>query len=65
MEEIKSVPFSWDDNFSEDAIETMKNLKSDIGYCAYQDVMMALAKLKILEEQGCKVGERHEMEVVF
>lgn len=61
MEVIKSVPFSWDDNFSEDAIETMKSLKSDIGYCAYQDIMMALAKLKILEEQGCKVGGRHEL----
>ena len=52
--EIKSMPFSWNDNFSEEALEVaLKDFQE------FQDdlIGMALAKLDILEKQGCKVVE--------
>lgn len=51
--EIKSVPFSWNDNFSEVALEDFQQIQK----VTCQSIGMALAKLEILEKQGCKVDE--------
>lgn len=55
--EIKSVPFSWNDNFSEEALEDFQQIQKDLPYLTCQSIGMALAKLEMLEKQGCKVGE--------
>ena len=54
---IKSIPFSWNDNFSEVALEDFEMIQKDLPYGICQSIGMALAKLKLLEEQGCKVEE--------
>ena len=48
-------PFSWNENLSEIALEDFSMIQSSLTYCACQSIGMALAKLKLLEEQGCKV----------
>ena len=53
--EIKSLPFSWNDNFSEVAIEDFQQIQKDLPYLTCQSIGMALAKLELLEKQGCKV----------
>ena len=53
--EIKSVPFSWDDNLSEVALEDFQLIQKDLPYLTCQSIGMALAKLELLEKQGCKV----------
>lgn len=55
--EIKSLPFSWDDNFSEVAIEDYRQIQKDLPYGVCQSIGLALAKLELLEKQGCKVVE--------
>ena len=56
---LKEVPFSWNDNMSEVALEDFSMIQSRLSYCTCQSIGMALAKLKLLEEQGCKVrGEK-------
>ena len=55
--EIKSVPFSWNDNLSEEALEDFQQIQDDLPYVMFQSIGMALAKLEILEKQGCKVNE--------
>ena len=52
---IKSSPFDWNDNFSEVAIEDFDNIRDKLSYGTCQSIGMALAKLEILEKQGCKV----------
>ena len=54
---LKSAPFSWNDNFSEIAIEDFNLFKHKLSYGTCQSIGMALAKLEILEHQGCKVKE--------
>ena len=54
---LKAEPFSWNDNFSEIALEDFSMVQKDLPYCTCQSIGMALAKLKLLEEQGCKVEE--------
>ena len=54
---IKVEPFSWNDNFSEVALEDFSMIQKNLSYCTCQSIGMALAKLALLEEQGCKVGE--------
>ena len=54
---LKEVPFSWNDNFSEIALEDFSMIQHSLSYGACQSIGMALAKLKLLEEQGCKVQE--------
>lgn len=54
---IKESPFSWNDNFSETALEDFSLIQKSLPYCACQNIGMALAKLKLLEEKGCKVEE--------
>ena len=53
--------FSWNENLSEIAIEDFSMIQSSLPYGTCQSIGMALAKLKLLEEQGCEVkGEDHE-----
>lgn len=55
--EIESVPFSWNDNFSEVALEDFQLIQKGLSYATCQSIGMALAKLELLENQGCKVDE--------
>lgn len=55
---LKEEPFSWNDNLSEIALEDFSMIQKDLPYCACQTIGMALAKLELLEKQGCKVEER-------
>jgi hypothetical protein len=57
MTELKIVekPFDWNDNFSEIALEDFSMIQKSLPYCTCQTIGMALAKLKLLEKQGCKV----------
>ena len=52
---IKVEPFTWNDNFSEVALEDFAMIQKNLSYCTCQSIGMALAKLKLLEKQGCKV----------
>lgn len=54
---IKVQPFTWNDNLSEIALEDFSMIQKDLPYGICQSIGMALAKLKLLEEQGCKVEE--------
>ena len=54
---LKSEPFSWNDNLSEIALEDFSMIQKDLPYCICQTIGMALAKLELLEKQGCKVKE--------
>lgn len=54
---IKSVPFSWNDNLSEIALEEFQQIQKNLPYLVCQSIGMALAKLELLEKQGCKVDE--------
>ena len=53
--EIRSQPFSWDEDMAEVAIEDMESLRINIAYAKYQNIMMALTKLDLLEKQGKQV----------
>lgn len=57
MSEIISKPFDWNDNLSEIAQEDFSMIQKDLPYCTCQTIGMALAKLELLEKQGCKVKE--------
>lgn len=57
---LKTVPFSWNDNFSEIALEDFSMIQKNLPYCTCQSIGMALAKLELLEQQGCKVEEASE-----
>ena len=57
-EEIIVKPFDWNDNFSEIALEDFSMIQKKISYGACQTIGMALAKLELLEKQGCKVEPR-------
>ena len=47
---LKEVPFSWNDNFSEIALEDFSMIQKKLPYCTCQTIGMALAKLELLEE---------------
>lgn len=55
--EIKTEPFLWNDNFSEVALEDFQQIQKNLPYGVCQSIGLALAKLEILEKQGCKVVE--------
>lgn len=55
--EIKVGPFDWNDNMSELAQEDFAVIQKTLTYCQAQSIGMALAKLELLEKQGCKVEE--------
>lgn len=54
---IIEKPFSWNDNFSEIALEDFSMIQKDLPYGICQSIGMALAKLQLMEEQGLKVKE--------
>lgn len=58
--ELKSAPFDWNDNFSEIAIEDFDLIRDKLSYGTCQSIGLALAKLEMLEKQGCKVEEVKE-----
>lgn len=55
MFKVEVKPFDWNDNMSETAMEDFETIRSSLNYCQSQTIGMALAKLQLLEEQGCKV----------
>lgn len=55
MVEIIVKPFDWNDNFSEIAQEDFSMIQKSLSYGTAQTIGMALAKLELLEKQGCKV----------
>ena len=57
---IKEKPFSWNDNFSEVAREDFSMIQKDLSYGIAQNIGMALAKLELLENQGCEVVEQKQ-----
>lgn len=54
MTDITAKPFDWNDNLSKEAIEDFEGIQKDLPYCTCQNIGMALAKLELLEKQGCK-----------
>lgn len=54
---IISKPFTWNDNFSEVAQEDFSWIQKSLSYGTATSIGMALAKLELLEKQGCKVKE--------
>ena len=58
--EIKVSELIWNDNFSEIAQEDFSLIQKDLPYSICQTIGMALAKLELLEKQGCKVKESVE-----
>lgn len=57
MTDITAKPFDWNDNLSKEALEDFEGIQKDLSYCTCQSIGMALAKLELLEKQGCKVIE--------
>ena len=49
--EIKTNPFSWNDNFSEVALEDFQQIQKDLPYVTCQSIGLALAKLELVEEE--------------
>ena len=60
MTEIVAKPFDWNDNLSEVAIEDFHSISDMLSYGVASTISTALAKLSILEKQGCKVEEVDE-----
>lgn len=59
---IQESPFSWNENMSEIALEDFSMIQKKLPYGICQSIGMALAKLKLLEKQGCKVVEEYGKE---
>ncbi len=55
MTDITAKPFDWNDYLSKEALEDFEGIRKDLPYCICQNIGMALAKLELLEKQGCKV----------
>ena len=62
MMEIIEKPFDWNDNMSEIAQEDFSLIQKSLSYGTAQSIGMALAKLKLLEKQGCKVEPQERSE---
>ena len=60
MTEIVVKPFDWNDNFSEIAQEDFALIQKSLSYGTASSIGMALAKLELLERQGCKVKAESE-----
>lgn len=56
-EEIKVMPFGWNDNLSEIAQEDFSLIQKSLSYGTATTIGMALAKLELLEHPGA-TGER-------
>ena len=59
---IKQEPFSWDDNFSEIALEDFSIIHKDLPYRVCQSIGMALAKLKLIESGKIKISKILEVQ---
>lgn len=57
MIEIIEEPFDWNDNLSEIAQEDFSLIRQSLSYGIATSIGMALAKLELLEKQGCKVEQ--------
>ena len=57
---IEVSNFTWNDNLSRIAQEDFSLIQKDLPYGICQSIGMALAKLELLEKQGCKVKEYTE-----
>ena len=55
MSEIISKPFDWNDNMSEIAQEDFSMIQKNLPYGTATSIGLSLAKLELLEKQGCKV----------
>ncbi len=55
MTEIISKQFNWNDNMSEIAQEDFSMIQKNLPYGTATSIGLALAKLELLEKQGCKV----------
>jgi len=55
MAEIIVKPFDWNDNMSEIAQEDFSLIQKSLSYGTATTIGLALAKLELLEKQGCKV----------
>lgn len=62
MTEIIAKPFDWNDNMSEIAQEDFSQIRKSLSYGTATTIGMALAKLELLEKQGCKVKESEDRE---
>lgn len=60
MTEIIEKPFDWNDNFSEIAQEDFSMIRQSLSYGTATTIGMALAKLELLEKQGCKVEPQED-----
>ena len=60
MIEIVAKPFDWNDKIADVAIEDFNAMIECATYGSVATIGTALAKLKLLEEQGCKVEEVDE-----
>lgn len=54
---IEVSDFTWNNNLSKVAQEDFSLIQKDLPYGICQTIGMALAKLELLEKQGCKVKE--------
>ena len=52
---IIAKPFDWNDNLSEIALEDFWLIQKNLSYGTATTIGTALAKLELLEKQGCKV----------
>ncbi len=62
MTEIIEMPFDWNDNLSEIAQEDFSMIQKSLSYGTATTIGMALAKLEVLEKQGCKVEQQESEE---
>ena len=62
MFEIIAKPFDWNDNLSEVALEDFSMIQKRLSYGTATTIGMALAKLELLEKQGCKVEPQESEE---
>ena len=58
MTEIIEKPFDWNDNLSEIAQEDFSMIQKSLSYGTASSIGMALAKLELLEKQGCTVKSK-------
>ena len=62
MTEIIEKPFDWNDNLSEIALEDFSMIQKSLSYGVASSIGTALAKLELLEKQGCKVEPQESEE---
>ena len=59
---IEVKPFDWNDNISEVAQEDFWAIQKSLPYGTATTIGTALAKLELLEKQGCKVITESEVQ---